>query len=101
MEVLEHLVDPLEEMKKLANSSEQIYISTLFIKPNFRNPTWWYLQPETGQHIFSLKEKLKHYGYENEDARLHKWQQFACIESWLNYFAAKMDSGTSKNCLGD
>ena len=37
IEVLEHLVDPLEEMTKLADNSEQIYISTLLIKPNFRN----------------------------------------------------------------
>jgi|LauGreDrversion4_2_1035121.scaffolds.fasta_scaffold64653_2 hypothetical protein len=57
IEVLEHLVDPLEEMAKLANISEQIYISTLMIEPNFQNPTWWYLQPETGQHIFFLSKK--------------------------------------------
>ena len=57
IEVLEHLVDPLEEMTKLAENSEQIYISTLLIEPNFRNPTWWYLQPETGQHIFFLSRK--------------------------------------------
>ena len=51
-EVFEHLEDPLIEVKKMVELSDNILFSTEIQPTN--NPTpenWWYFVPETGQHI--------------------------------------------------
>jgi hypothetical protein len=54
IEVLEHLVEPLETLRELSLRTDQIFISTLLIPKLEIEETWWYLQLETGQHIFFL-----------------------------------------------
>ena len=57
-EVFEHLEDPIQEIEKMLNYSKNILFSTV-ISPEasaeFKD--WWYVSPETGQHIsfYSLK----------------------------------------------
>lgn len=51
-EVFEHLVDPIKELEKMLSFSSNIFFSTevqptINISPN----NWWYIMPETGQHI--------------------------------------------------
>ncbi|GAB3576054.1 hypothetical protein GCM10027578_41160 [Spirosoma luteolum] len=51
-EVMEHLIDPVEEVKKMLVYSDTILFSTMVQPTNDVKPeTWWYFTPETGQHI--------------------------------------------------
>jgi hypothetical protein len=51
-EVFEHFADPLSEIRKIFEYADSVVFSTQLV-PN--DPTgltdWWYLAPETGQHI--------------------------------------------------
>lgn len=49
-EVMEHLVDPVEELKKILAYSKNFLFSTE-LQPASNLEDWWYLAPETGQHI--------------------------------------------------
>ena len=52
-EVLEHLVDPVNEITKIFEYSDVIFFSTELQPQNQLNSTvdWWYFAAETGQHI--------------------------------------------------
>lgn len=51
-EVFEHLVNPLEELKKMLNFSNVIIFSTELQPEGVLTPdNWWYFVPETGQHV--------------------------------------------------
>lgn len=51
-EVLEHLQRPLEELEKLLQLTDTLLFSTELIPGEIQDLTnWWYLSPETGQHI--------------------------------------------------
>jgi hypothetical protein len=51
-EVLEHLVDPLEELSTMMALSDNVFVSTLPLPdPPPRLSEWWYYVPSTGQHI--------------------------------------------------
>ena len=51
-EVFEHLVDPVEELKKMLALSDTILFSTTVQPSADVSPeSWWYFTPETGQHI--------------------------------------------------
>lgn len=52
-EVFEHLVNPIEEISKIFESSDVIFFSTQLQPLNKMNSTadWWYFAEETGQHI--------------------------------------------------
>ena len=52
IEVLEHLVDPLAELRVILEQAPTVFISTHLIPSDGLTPDWYYLQPETGQHIF-------------------------------------------------
>lgn len=52
VEVLEHLTDPVAELRRIAERAPVIFISTHLIPASGLVPDWHYLQPETGQHIF-------------------------------------------------
>lgn len=58
-EVFEHLVNPIEEIGKIFESSDVILFSTELQPQNKMNSTadWWYFAEETGQHIsfYTLK----------------------------------------------
>lgn len=52
-EVFEHLEDPLSEIEKMFEYADTLLFSTA-LQPNrsLTNPNeWWYIAPETGQHI--------------------------------------------------
>lgn len=57
-EVLEHIVDPIIQMRKMAEMSGSILFTTE-IRPETLSEmeNWWYLVPETGQHVvfYSVK----------------------------------------------
>ena len=57
-EVFEHLTDPVAELKKMLELSDNVLFSTT-VQPNENvNPeTWWYFMPETGQHIALFSHK--------------------------------------------
>jgi hypothetical protein len=52
VEVLEHLTQPMATLRELASQSSLIFISTLAIPKGGIELTWWYLLPDTGQHVF-------------------------------------------------
>lgn len=57
-EVFEHLENPLEEISKMFGFSDTIIFSTLLIpqkQSEFND--WWYVSPETGQHIAFYDKK--------------------------------------------
>jgi len=60
-EVFEHLVDPLAEIEKMLNYSENIFFSTILL-PHSPKPLdqWWYYGLEHGQHVsFYTRETLR------------------------------------------
>lgn len=50
-EVFEHLLNPMVEIKKMLDYSESIFFTTCIYPQNQNLLGWWYLIPETGQHI--------------------------------------------------
>lgn len=58
IEVFEHLVNPMEVIREMLEKSDNIFFTTELQPKNFNNENdWWYVMPETGQHIslFSIK----------------------------------------------
>ena len=53
-EVVEHLENPMETIRKIMSKSDCFIFSVLTLpKLNFHTAEeWWYFSPETGQHIF-------------------------------------------------
>ena len=52
VEVLEHLTQPMASLRELTSQSSLMFISTLVVPKEGIEPTWWYLLPDTGQHVF-------------------------------------------------
>ncbi|NTW58821.1 MAG: class I SAM-dependent methyltransferase [Nitrospirae bacterium] len=51
-EVMEHLVDPHEEMKRMLSLSQSIFLSTYLLPQHAPKPSeWWYYGLDHGQHI--------------------------------------------------
>jgi hypothetical protein len=78
-EVFEHLESPLNEVKKMFEFADTIVFSTLLIPEN-RNEfsKWWYVSPETGQHIafyhkktFSVIAEQFNCNYYSNNSNLH------------------------------
>ena len=60
VEVFEHLEDPVSIISELSKQTDLIFISTLCIPGKTIKPDWWYLLPDTGQHInFPTKLSLE------------------------------------------
>jgi 2-polyprenyl-3-methyl-5-hydroxy-6-metoxy-1,4-benzoquinol methylase len=60
-EVFEHLDEPLQEIENMFKFSNNILFSTqLQPEGNTVSPDWWYLIPETGQHVSFYTEKSLH-----------------------------------------
>jgi hypothetical protein len=59
-EVLEHLVDPISDLSKLMDLSDNVFVSTCVVpQPTPGLGDWWYYVPSTGQHIsFYTTESL-------------------------------------------
>ncbi|MGY2133416.1 class I SAM-dependent methyltransferase [Hymenobacter sp. HD11105] len=72
-EVFEHLVDPISELDVMLNYSSSIFFSTVLYPKNIDLLKWWYLIPETGQHValyskqalefMAKKHNLTYYGF--------------------------------------
>lgn len=60
-EVLEHFTDPVADLSKLMNLSENVFVSTVLVpEPTPGILDWWYYLPTTGQHIaFYTTESLR------------------------------------------
>lgn len=58
-EVFEHLVDPLEEIKRIFSFSDSILFSTELQPPKGlkKAEDWWYFMPEIGQHVSLFSEE--------------------------------------------
>lgn len=57
-EVFEHLLDPVNELSNMLKWSSNIFFSTELQPSKVDSPTdWWYIMPETGQHIAFYTEK--------------------------------------------
>ena len=55
-EVVEHLVHPVDELRRLLAVAPMVLLSTeLAPDPNALSRDWWYLAPEYGQHIGFLR----------------------------------------------
>ncbi len=51
-EVFEHLTNPLVEIEKMLKYAENIIFSTVLVPKNVTDfKDWWYITPQTGQHI--------------------------------------------------
>jgi hypothetical protein len=51
-ELFEHLVDPVHELREMLKWSDNIFFSTNIQIPDLKSASdWWYVMPETGQHI--------------------------------------------------
>ena len=60
-EVLEHLVDPVAELSKLMDQSENVFVSTFLVpKPAPGLSDWWYYMQSSGQHISFYTEESLH-----------------------------------------
>ncbi len=59
-EVLEHVYDPVYELKKLFEVTDSVLFTTEISPKNIQSvDDWWYFVPESGQHIsFYTKESL-------------------------------------------
>lgn len=65
MEVFEHLLNPREELEKMFRFSDSVFFTTLLAPEKIRED-WWYLAPETGQHIsFFTRSSLEYIAKEN------------------------------------
>jgi len=58
VEVLEHLERPVQELSRAMSEthSELLAVTTVLAPPSI-TPDWWYLLPDTGQHILFLRER--------------------------------------------
>lgn len=61
-EVFEHLSNPIEEISKMLQKSRNIFFSTELQPEVFtQEKDWWYVAPQTGQHIsFYTMDSLKY-----------------------------------------
>ena len=61
-EVFEHLVDPLTEIESMLKISNSILFTTEIQPKDFVDLNkWWYVMPETGQHISLYSIKTLHF----------------------------------------
>lgn len=61
VEVLEHLDNPVQELSRaIADTGAELLAATTVLAPPSIAPDWWYLLPETGQHILFLRERSMH-----------------------------------------
>jgi len=60
-EVLEHLMNPLDEISAMMKLAPHIFVTTLLLpEPIPKLSDWWYFSPATGQHIsFYTKASLE------------------------------------------
>jgi hypothetical protein len=61
-EVFEHLVDPMEEIKRILEFGDNLIFTTELVPGEIAKASdWWYFTPETGQHIAFYTRKSLDY----------------------------------------
>ncbi|UOQ67213.1 class I SAM-dependent methyltransferase [Hymenobacter volaticus] len=60
-EVFEHLPDPIKELEIMLSYSSDIFFSTSIYPKDANLLKWWYLIPETGQHVSLYSEESLKY----------------------------------------
>jgi len=93
-EVLEHFEDPLHEVEKIFDLSQNVLFTTELIPIDFSQlENWWYLSLETGQHIsFYSSESLKliaekhKLNYYNRNNQLHLFTKNKLSEQQVDFF---------------
>ena len=79
--MLEHLVNPVEEIKNILAYSDNFFFTTELV-PDDVTTDWWYFSQETGQHIsFYTKQALQYIAN-----KLGK--QYYTDGRWLHLFTA-------------
>jgi hypothetical protein len=74
-EVFEHLTDPVKELEKMLAMSEAVMFSTEVQPLDEVSPdTWWYVAPETGQHI-SLYSRSSLYALADRFNLNYSWNE--------------------------
>jgi len=94
-EVLEHFNNPLEDIAKVFEFSDNAIFSTdLTPKSNEEIENWWYIAPETGQHIaFYTEEAMKiiaqkfNKHYYNCKGNLHIFTAYPLEKYQINYIS--------------
>lgn len=81
-EVLEHLVNPIEEIKNIIAYSDNLFFTTELIPADVPKD-WWYFSFETGQHISFYTEKALQYIASKFD------KHYYTDGKWLHLFTAK------------
>lgn len=57
-EVLEHLTDPVLDLQKMMNLSDNVFVSTCLVpEPPPHPDKWWYYAPLSGQHVSFYTER--------------------------------------------
>lgn len=88
-EVFEHLDDPVDELVKMMQYSENILFSTELQPETIITPDdWWYFIPSTGQHIAL-------YSYESLNALAKKFDLYYYNKNSLHLFTRKKISNLS------
>ncbi len=82
LEVMEHLVNPLQEIKSILAYSDNLFFTTELVPQNV-SKDWWYFSPETGQHISFYSEKALRY------IATKNGRQYYTDGKWLHLFTAK------------
>jgi hypothetical protein len=89
-EVIEHMVEPVAELRQMLNAAPVVLVSTELVPtPNTPPSDWWYLGPEHGQHIgfFRLTTlrwiatKLGYY-FASDGASVHVFSRRPIAVSW-------------------
>lgn len=65
-EVLEHIYDPVTELRKLFEVTDSVFFTTELLPENITSvDDWWYFVPESGQHLTFYTESSLHHLAEN------------------------------------
>jgi hypothetical protein len=109
-EVFEHLTDPVGEIEKIISYAPVVVFSTKLVPETGPIADWWYLSPETGQHVafFTkralelLAQRFKRHYY-NNGQNLHIFtvtemneEQFMLNEVKPRWWERKKESPASK-----
>lgn len=81
-EVLEHLVNPTNDIKDILSYGDNLFFTTELVPQDLKQD-WWYFSFETGQHISFYTEKALRYL-----ADLYG-KQYYTDGKWLHLFTAK------------
>ena len=68
-EVLEHFNSPFNDLKTLFAWNPQVILASTVIYSG-QGADWWYLSPESGQHVFFYSEKALHFIAKSYDYKL-------------------------------